>query len=890
MNLYGWAGRVRTLIARRRRLRDHDEEVDLHLSLLADELETQGWTRDAAEREARRRFGGRDQVRERYRDVSGFPSLDALAQDLRYGMRMVRRQPAFSALVVLLVAIGVGANTTIFSMVDAILLRPLPYPQAERLTIVREVIPLKADLYPSVPASSGDFLEWRSRVAAFESMAGIAPEQRTLSGAGQPVYVNVGRVTAALLPMLGARTVVGRTFLAADDFDGREPAAVLAHHVWVDRFGADPGVLGKTITLDGQPFSVVGVLRPGLRIPRHQELGALVTLPERIDVFLPAAFDAAARQGYGDNFLWVVIGRLRQGVTIQQAQSQVDAVQADIARRVTGGTIELKSLVVPMQEQMVGGTRRRLLLLAGSAGAVLLVLCVNLASLLLTRTSSRARESAMRAALGASRARIVRQLVLENLMLAAAGGCLGIAAAWAGLHALVRVIPGDLPRLEEVTMSPLALGVGLGLSLATGLVFSLLPAWRLGRSDPQATLYASRRSSTEGHGASRVRRVLVAGEVALSTVLVSVAALLIASFARLTHVEKGFAVTDAVFADVSLAGPRFADDGRRIQFFDRLLAEAHNLSGVKAVALVSQRPLNGEAQVQTMVYENSTLTLAQSPVVNFRFVDPGYFQALGISLRQGRLFEATDRQRAVAVINERTAAAVWPHQNAIGRKFHRGGADSPLCEVIGIVSDTREVGLQRAPVAMSYLPYWSEARTSASLMVVTDPGRIAGMAQTIGRTIADLDPTIPVPTITTFRQAMHESVAPERFQMWLVAAFAGCALVLASMGIYGVPAFAVARRSQELAIRLALGAEPGSLVRAAVVQGLAPVLVGTALGLVGAIVVGRSLQSLLFDITPTDPATLMLVVALFIAIGAAACYLPARRIAAIDPAESLRAE
>jgi predicted permease len=432
--------------------------------------------------------------------------------------------------------------------------------------------------------------------------------------------------------------------------------------------------------------------------------------------------------------------------------------------------------------------------------------------------------------------------------------------------------------------------VGLGLSLVTGLVFSLLPAWRLGHTDPQATLHATRRSSSEGRGAARVRRLLVTGEVALSTVLVSVAALLIASFARLTHVDKGFTVSESLFADFELAGPGYEDGARRIQFFDTLLSRARGLPGAQAVALVSQRPLTGEAQVQTMLREHSTLRLAESPVVNFRFVDPGYFKALGVTLRQGRLFEMADRSHPVAVINERTAAAVWPRQNAVGRKFHRGGPDSPVCEVIGIVSDTREVGLQKDPVAMGYLPYWAEARTGASLMIVTDAGRIAGMAEAVRRMIAALDPTIPAPTVTTFLQAMRASVAQERFQMWLVVAFAGCALLLASLGIYGVPAFAVARRSQEMAIRLALGAEPRSLVKTVVAQGLAPVLAGTALGLIGAIAVGRSLQSLLFDITATDPLTLTLVAVVFIAIGCAACYLPARRIAAIDPVESLRAE
>lgn len=890
MSLQRWLGRVRTLVVRRRRLRDHDEEVDLHLAMMAAELQAQGWRRDAAEREARRRFGGRDQVRERYRDVSGFPSLDALAQDLRYGLRMIRRQRAFSALIVLLVAIGVGANTAIFSLVDAILLRPLTYPHPERLVVVREVIPLKADLYPSVPVASGEFLEWRSHVPAFESLAAVAAGQQTLSGGDRPLSVSVVQATASLLPMLGAQTAIGRMFTPAEDFAGQDNVVVLSHHLWLQQFGGSREALGRTIALDGVSYSIVGVLAPGLRLPRGQQLGALFTFPAHVDVFRPTAFTTEERQGYGDNFRWAAIGRLRPGVTPQQAQAQVDGVQADIMRRVTGGAFELKSLVVPLQQQMVRDTRRRLLLLAGAAVAVLLVLCVNLAGLLLTRTSSRARESAVRTALGASRGRIVRQLVLENLLLAVTGGLVGIGCAWAGLRAIVRVIPGDLPRADEVTISAAAIAVGFGLSLLTGIVFSLLPAWRLGRTDPQSTLHATRRSLSESRGTARVRGLLVVGEVAMSTVLVSVAALLIASFARLTHVERGFTVSDAVFADIELAGPQYADGNRRIQFFDRLLSRARALPGARAATLVSQRPLTGEAQLQTMGPEHTMLTLAETPVVNFRFVDPAYFRTLGIELRKGRLFDTADRNHAVAVISERAAKAVWGLENPIGRRFNRGGPESPPCEVIGIVRDTREVGLQHDPALMGYLPYWSDARNTMSLMVVTDAGQIGSMAQTIRQTVANIDATIPAPETTTFRQTLMESVAPERFQMWLVAAFAGCALLLASLGIYGVPAFAVTRRSQELAIRLALGAEPKSLVTHTVAQGLAPVLAGTALGLAGAVAVGRSLQGLLFEITATDPTTLALVVTIFIGIGLTASYLPARRIAAIDPVESLRAE
>jgi putative ABC transport system permease protein len=891
VTLRSLAGRLRTLVTRRRVLGDYDAQVAAHLADLAADLERSGLTPQEARLEARRQFGGLDQAREAYRDASGFPALDTLAQDVRYSLRMIRRQPVFSLIIVALVAIGIGANTAIFSLIDGVLLRPLPYPEPDRLTVVRTFIPAIAGTYPSAPVASGGFLLWQARASAFERMAAIQPETDTLTGAGTPARVEVARVTATLFPLLGVQAAVGRVFGADEDRQDHDSVVVLANGFWQDRFGGDPAAIGRRIVLNDRPYTVIGVLPRTFALPKHDQLGALSNVPSHLDIYRPAAFSDDERQNTADNFIWIVLGRLAKGATRAQAESQIDAVQADIVRETVRTLhiqpIEFKALVIPLQEQVVGRARRGLLLLAWSVGAVLLVLCVNLAALLLARVSSRTREAAIRVALGASRGRVVRQIVLENLLLAASGGLLGVLLARWTVDALVAGAPVDLPRLDEVQLNADVLTFAVALSAITGIAFSLLPAWHLARSNPQAALHATARSVSESVATHRLRRLLVTAQVALSTVLLVTAALLVASFLRLTRLDTGFDVEHVVFADLALSGRQYEADTARVQFFDRLLQRVRALPGVERVAVVSHPPLSGEAQIQTATAEHDTRALSESPMTNFRFVDPAYFGTLGIALKRGRVFDDRDRGRCVAVLNERAASAIWPGRAPLGLLFHRGGNDTPLCEVVGIVADTREVSLQKASSLIGYVPYWTSPPWQATVVLKTGV-QPASMAGPLRQAIWGIDPGIPVPTVTTFESAVEQAVAPNRFQMLLVGAFAFCALVLASLGIYGVPAFAVARRTQELGIRLALGARPSALIRAIVSEGLLPVLLGLVLGVLGAVAAGRLVEGLLFDVSAKEPAAYAAVIAIVTGVALVACYLPARRIMRIDPVQSLR--
>ncbi len=807
-----------------------------------------------------------------------------MRQDLRYAWRALGRDRGFAATAILTLALGIAANTAIFSVINSVLLRPLPYKEPERLVVIREILgPLK-HLYPVLPANAGHMLEWRKQCSSCEQIAAIRSIQFNLTGAGEPELVGGARVSANLFTLLGIVPQQGRVFVEEEDRRGNDRVAILTDSLWKRRFSSDASLVGRTISLDGHPYVVVGILPPDFRFPRHEQLGALSTLAARTDVFKPLGLEPWEISSPGD-YNYAVIARLKPGATPERAQAEIDTAQTSIGARFQ---YDLRASLVPLQEQMVGNTRRGLVVLLAAVGAVLLIICLNLANLLLARSASRSREAAIRAALGASRARLVRQLMTESLLIAAAGGFLGLLLAYGGLDLLVRSAPIDLPRLEEIRPDARVLGFCLSLAVLTAGLFGFLPAWRLARAEPVEALKAGSHTTTAGARSADLRSTLIGVEVGCGAVLLVTAGLLMSSFARLVNVNKGFPPERLLAVDLLAPATKYPDAEKRIAFFDRVVAGAAALPGVRSAGVASALPLEGETWVDLITLEGDQRPPPERPLANYRFVSAGYFKTIGVPLRAGRLLEESDRKTRAVIVSEVTARRLWPGQNPIGKRFGRGDPKEPPYEIAGVVGDVR-VHLQRDPPMMVYVGPWIRSRAKMTLVLRTtaDPRAVIGALRA---EIRSLDPEVPLANIRTMEEVVSGSVAQRRFQMSLVILFAASALVLACLGIYGVVSYSVARRRAEMGIRMALGAQASDLHRMVVLQGMAPVAAGLAAGIAVALGLGRVLRSLLFEVSPWDPLTYAAVAALLLAVGALACYIPAARATRLDPSRVLRYE
>jgi len=789
--------------------------------------------------------------------------------------RLFRRERGFALAVVLSLALGIGANTAIFSVVNSVLLRPLPYPQPERLVALYEHIPKVADRFPVLPVNLSHFMAWRDRASTLEQVGLLHTTLLNLTGSGEPALLPAATASAGLLEMLGVRPRIGRTFTREEERRGHE-VAILTDGLWRKRFGASPDIVGKSLTLDGRPHVVIGVLPPWFRLPRAN----------RVDLLVPIGYtDADLKAAFGD-FNWDAVGRLRAGVSRQQALSQLNVIQADIMRGMPDVKMELRALAPPLLDEVVGDSRRGLALVMAAVGAALLVLCVNLANLWLARSASRARDDAIRTALGASRAQLARRALWESLVLALAGGVLGVVVAWWGLGALLRAAPLDLPRLAEIHIDARALAFALLVSAGAGLLFGILPAFGSALSRPQEALKSGGYTSTESRRGVRFRQTLVAVEVGLSAALLIAAGLLMHSFVRLIYVERGFEVERVLAVTVSLPSAKYTKNEQRAQFFDRLLAKASALPGVQSAAIVSFLPLQGETWVDVVGTEHDQRPLLERPAVNVRFISRDYFKLLGVPLREGRLFEEADRGRQVAIVSQGTAARLWPGEHAAGRTMLHNG--QPV-EVAGVVSDFRSTSLAEDPVLMLYVPYWQQPRWRASLLLRTamDARATAGAVRAA---VWEIDPQVPVPGMRTLLEIMNDSVAGRRFQMFLVMAFAAAALALASLGTYGVLAYSLARRREEIGIRMALGAAAPEVLRMVLLEGMRPAVAGLLAGVGLALAAGGAMRSLLFRVSARDPVTIVVVSVVLVAVSAAACLVPALRATRVDPASVLRAE
>jgi predicted permease len=811
--------------------------------------------------------------------------MASLLFDLRDAVRGLRRDLGYSLTVVLTLSLTIGAATAVFSIVDGVLLKPLAYRESQRLVSVRESWRQLADLAPALEVNEQHFEYWRQHTRTFESMAQYVVLPANLTGVGAAVQVSVGRASGSLFDLLRLQPALGRTLTPADEPSGRPEVAVITDACWRQRFGSDPHIVGRSLTLDGRTHAIVGVLRPDFQLPTAR-------LASVADAFVPIHMDAE-RVGWVGDHNNEAVGRLRHGVTAEQARAELDVLQVqvgEIATREAHEPVTLASVVTPLTETIVGQSRRGLWLLLGAIAMVLLIACSNLANLSLTRAVGRVREAGIRSALGASRSRLVARAAIEQLVLSSAGGALGLAVAWASLQLFARTAPIELPRVAEVAVDARVLAFSAAVSLLAGAAVAALPAWRAAHRGIEQTLRAGALTTTGARAGIRVRAVLLASQVALSLTLLVVTGLLAASFARLMRIDRGFVAERALLVPLSMPGNRYDSERVRQAAYDRLVAAMQALPGVTSATTMSAAPLSGSTQVNTVAPEGSQLPRSEQPSANFRFVGPEFFRTLGIAVQRGRPFTEADRgedHMMPALISDRAAQRLWPGQDALGRRFSRAIPGEAGFEVVGIVGDARITALDRTPPLMVYLPYWWRTRAALSLVIRTAT-ESSSLMPSVRRAINAIDSEIAVGDARSLEQLVDASVAGRRYQMRLFAVFGVVALFIATLGVYAVTAYGVSQRRREMNIRVALGARSRQVTAMVMWQGLAPIAAGVGAGIVFAIALGGVIASLLFDVRPRDPAVITAVAAIMAGAALLACFVAAVRGLRINPAAALR--
>ena len=798
-------------------------------------------------------------------------------QDLRYGARLLVRAPGFSLVAIIALAIGIGANTAIFSVVYTLLLQRLPYRDADRLAVVWEHNTVR-DRKSNV-VGPANFIHWREMNQVFEDLAAVSMTYSvTATGSGDPEELQAQSISAELFQILGVAPALGRGFIPAENVPGTR-SVVISDRLWRRRFGGDPGILERPMISQGTPFTVVGVMPRGFSF-----------LDKSVDVWLPIGFTAQSRTPRGRSLM--VVGRLKPDITAARAQLDMTRVSANLTEMFPAFNTGWTSRVVLIREQLTGDVRPALIVLAAAVAFVLLIACANVANLLLARATARQRELAVRAALGAGRARLVRQLLAESLVLSGIGGFCGLLLAWWALGLLRAVVAERLPiqRLEMVGIDPYVLLFTLAASLICGLVFGAVPALTASGSTLTDSLKDRGRSGSGSRG-KRTRSAFVIVEVALALVLLVGAGLLLRSFVRLLDRSPGFDASRTITMRITLPQTRYGGDGQRGQFFDRFFQQVDALPGVQASGAISFLPLTGLGAATSMqIVGQPVPPQGQEPVTDVRVITHGYLKTMGVPLLKGRLFNEHDASdaRGRVVINETMALKHWPGEDPIGKRV-RIAWDSLEDEVIGVVGDVRHAGLDGEIRPMTYWPY---ARNPYGTMTVTvrtagDPNRIV---TSIAGLVRQLDPELALANVKTMDEVVSDSVAQRRLTMLLLTIFAGAALLLAAVGIYGVIAYSVTERTQEIGIRMALGAQRGAVLRMVMTQALVLAVTGIAVGGGGALLLTRLMEGLLFEVTPADPLTFGVVGGILAAVALLASYVPGRRATQVDPVVALRAE
>ena len=811
--------------------------------------------------------------------------MHELFQDLHFAVRTLVRSRGLTLIAIATLALGIGANTAVFSVVETVLVRPLPYPEPNQLVWFWESQPNLA----KAPFSPADFLDFQSQNRSFSQIATVRRLSFNLTGQGQAERIAGMVASPNVFSVFGVQPILGRAFVESEGKFGAARVALLTYGFWQSHFGGNPGVVGQNIILDSQPVKIVGILPANFRYGNDTQLwvNPVNIVPE---IFRASADWERKLSTNRETHYLNIIGRLKPQVLLPQAQADITAIMDRIHQQysVTAGhTVQL----VPLRDVSASPVRETLLILLGVVALVLLIACANIANLLLARAIARRRELAVRTALGASRLRIIRQLLTESMLLAFVGGVTGVALAWSLLRLLVAASPRDLPRVEEISVNPIVLAFTIGISVLTGLLFGLAPALAATRQSPGGFLKEGGRGSTSGAGQNRLRGFLVVGEVALSLVLLVSAGLLVRSFIHLLHVAPGFSPDRIVTMQVNFTSAAYSEKGRSTRFLNELLPRVAALPGVEGVATANDLPLEGDDTTTGVVRVDGRemFQRGHQPLMGVHAVNPGYFRAMGIRLLRGRELSASDTadSHLVAVINQNLADLAWPGQDPIGKHFNILG-DTPS-EVVGIVGNVLHNGLTETPSPESYIPYAQNPWSYVSLSVRTH-GNSSALYAAMRSAVAELDPELPVHDMRSMEQVVAETMSTRRLTLWLVGAFGCIALVLAVVGIYGVMSYTVTERVHEIGVRMALGAQRGNILRLVVGKGMRLAAAGLALGAIAGLAATRMMTGLLFGVHPSDPVTFAVICVLLACAAFAACYIPARRATAVDPLVALRYE
>ena len=855
------------------------EEIQAYLDLLTEAQLREGVSSQEARRNALIELGGVEQVEERVREIRMGRSIETVWRDVRTGVRSLVHSPVFTVVTVVSLALGIGANTAIFSVVNSLLLRPLPYPESDRLVDVWHTPPQQS--FPGLDkfsVSPANYLDWKAQSTAFEQMAVYTHVGLSLSTSNDPLPLIGAAVSSDFFSVLRTNATRGRTFTPDEERTGHDQVVVIGNGLWQRAFGANPNIIGQSLTLNSRSFIVVGIMPAGFEFPREAEL------------WVPLAWDEKERQTRSIHD-YAVVARLKQNVSLAQAQAEMSTISSRLEQQYPDADKGWGAVVIPLRQDLVGDIRLALLVLFGAVGFVLLIACANVANLMFARGANRTKEIAVRIALGAGRGRLVRQLLTESVLLAVTGGLLGLLLAVWGSKMLVQL--GSLPTSGDIGIDTWALGFTLLVSFAAGIIIGIVPAVQFTRTSISETLKQGSGRTGGSPIKQHTRKVLVISEVALSLVLLIGAGLMIRSFWKLQNVDPGFDTKNALTMSLGLNFIRYSDPHQWLAFADRAIEQIRAVPGVVSVGTTTKTPLTGGGSTQPFSIEGRpTAAIAEQPMAQTRYISPDYFRAIGIPLRQGRIFNDQDRDNSVPVviISEAMARRFWPGENPIGRRltpsFHlQQGAR----EIVGVVGDVKTSGLDADASAMMYLPYKQAPQPFMSFVVRT-ASNPESLIQPVSKAIYSIDKDQALTNVQTMEQVLTKSFSDRRFNMTLLLTFAAVALLLATVGVYGVMNYTVTLRRRELGIRMALGAKRMDVLRLVLGQGLTLTLIGVGAGLISAYALTRLMASLLYGVSATDYLTFGSVSAVLIAVGLAASYVPARRATKVNPTIALRAE